>query len=164
MSEQQWRSRAQTREDVPEMDPASVIKDILDAPSSYISINGWGVYVAKEPLNPHRAITVYNSGGLQPNPKWALDYPSVQVRVRGFPNNYQESRQKAQDCKDVLLGLPPQDVNTGGDRIVSVVIRADIVDLGFDNTNRPIHTINFNLITQPSNPMVGNRQQLPDIG
>jgi hypothetical protein len=142
------------------MDSAALFKQLLE--TAGVNVNGWAVYVSKEPdPAPHRAITCYNTGGLQPSPKWSLDFPTVQVRVRGFPSSYPESRAKAEECKSALLGIDPQDVNGGDDRLVSVVIRSDIMDIGFDQTNRPIHTINFNLIVQPK--AVGYRIELPPI-
>jgi len=142
------------------MDSAALFKQLLE--TAGVSVNGWGLFVSKEPdPAPHRAITCFNTGGLQPSPKWSLDFPSVQIRVRGFPNGYQESRAKAEECKTALLGIDPQDVNGGIDRLVSVIIRTDIADIGFDQTNRPIHTINFNLITQPK--ASGYRTEIPPI-
>jgi len=142
------------------MDSAALFKQLLE--TAGVNVNGWGLFVSKEPdPAPHRAITCFNTGGLQPSPKWSLDFPSVQIRVRGFPNGYQESRAKAEECKTALLGIDPQDVNGGIDRLVSVIIRTDIADIGFDQTNRPIHTINFNLITQPKAD--GYRIAIPPI-
>jgi hypothetical protein len=118
--------------------------------------SGGTIFLAKEPETPDKCITLYNSAGFTPNPKWAVDFPSVQVRVRGSKNAYVASRAFAQSAKDALLGVTSQAV-TGG-RLVSVTMMGDLMDLPFDQSNRPLHVINFNLIVEPT--ATGNRTAL----
>lgn len=132
-------------------DPAIGIKDLLVSAGvgAEAATTGWGVYVAQEPTEPDTVITVYNTPGENPNPKWLLDYPHVQVRIRGSrTNGYVAARSKAQAVKDALLGLPSQDLN--GDRWVHINGLGDIFDLGFDDNNRPLFTTNFALIIEPA--------------
>ena len=54
--------------------------------------SGWRIGVAVEPDGsgiPDTTITLFDTGGFSPNPKWIIDEPSVQIRVRGSPNGYQ---------------------------------------------------------------------------
>jgi hypothetical protein len=107
-------------------------------------------YVGWEPDGdgvPDYVVTLYNSGGRSPNPKFLIDFPSVQVRVRGGKNGYTTSRAKAEAIKNYLLGLPSQTIGTV--RWVSVGMDGDIADIGFDKKQRPLHTINFRMIVEP---------------
>ena len=140
------------------VDAADMVKDLLvtagvglEGPGT-----GWRIFVSQEPEKagsgatgvPDTVITTYNSGGLPPNPKWLLDYPSVQVRIRGAVGGYLASRSKAQEVKDALLGIPSQDV--GADRLVAINGEGDILDIAQDDNRRPLHTVNFTMIIEPA--------------
>lgn len=119
---------------------------------------GWSIHIGKEPTEPDTAITIYDSGGSPPNPKWLLDYPSVQVRVRGANGGYVAARAKAVDIKNALLGLDSQDID--GDRWVSVTMAGDIGLIGYDQSNRPLFSLNFRLIIEPQTAAGTNRDVL----
>jgi Bacteriophage minor capsid protein len=118
----------------------------------------WTIYIGKMMDKPNKAVSIIDAGGFSPNPKWLLDYPSIQVKVRGAPNGYSEARLKAIRIKDELLGIISLDVN--GNRWASVTMAGDIVMLGYDQSERPMFTLNFNLIIQPSASADTNRQSL----
>ena len=126
------------------------IKDLLVTAGVGVfgATSGWGIYIGKKPDKPHSVVSVLNVGGIGANPKWLLDFPSIQVMVRGDPNGYVAAQSKAQEVKDALLGLPSQDVN--GDRFVSIVMFGDIANLGFDENNRVELSLNFSLIVEPA--------------
>lgn len=131
--------------------PASVnCKDILVTAGigTFGATSGWGIYISREPDSPHTCVTVYDVGGLTPDPKWRLDYPSVQVRVRGAPNGYIDASTKAQAVKDALLGITPQTINT--DNIRGIVAIGDIAFLSYDEQRRPIFTQNWRFTVQPA--------------
>lgn len=120
-----------------------VSEGIIEAANSG---NDWSGFVAEEPNSEKATVTFYNTGGRTPNVKWLIDYPSVQVRVRGLKNGYENSRAKIQEIKDKLIGLPSQMV--GSTWWVSVAGMGDIIDMPFENS-RPIHVMNFRLIVEP---------------
>lgn len=113
---------------------------------TFAATTDWGVHIGKLPNKPNNCATVMLTGGLPPNPKWLVDYPSLQVIVRG--EDYVATRAKAQAVKDALLGLPSQTIS--GDRIVSTKMNGDITPLGFDESNRALFSLNFSLITHPA--------------
>ena len=121
------------------------MKDILEAAG--IGIFKTDLFVGKMPEDPDAAVSVMRAGGENASPKWLLDRPSMQVRIRGDKNGYIAAETKAQTVKDALLGLPSQDVN--GDRWVQVNMIGDIVPLGFDDENRPKFSLNWALIIEP---------------
>lgn len=107
----------------------------------------WPVVVGKLPPTPQAVIAVVSTGGVQPNPKYLLDYPSVQVLVRGAANGYKAARMQANAIKNLLLGFPSQEVN--GDWWDIVLVIGDIATLGFDDNNCPMFSLNFALTIEP---------------
>lgn len=131
-------------------DVAVVAKDLLVAAGVgvFAATSGWSIAVGKQPDAPNTVVTVVRTGGTAPSPKWLLDFPKLQVRVRGAPGDYQGAVAKAQAVKEALLGLPSQDLS--GDRWVSVTMASDINTLGWDESNRPMFSLNFSLIIEPA--------------
>ena len=122
------------------------------------TVGVWGIYIGKTPMRPDTTITITQFGGLPPDPKFLLDYPSIQVRVRGDKGKYRDTRLKTKDIKDVLLGCVSQTVND--DRWVSVTMETDPVFLGYDENERPEFVLNFNMIVEPQSTALSNRQAL----
>lgn len=131
-------------------DPTIGIKDLLVTAGAGVfdSTSAWGIFIGKRPDLPDSCITIYQHGGGTPNPKWLVDYPSVQVMVRGGLNGYQAAYAKAVVIKNTLLGLPSQDLN--GDRWVAVNMVGDINSIGQDEKQRPMFSLNFRLIIEPA--------------
>ncbi|MFV2014006.1 MAG: minor capsid protein [Candidatus Heimdallarchaeota archaeon] len=140
------------------IDPTVIIRDLLVTAGvgNFAATIGWGIYIHKEPEAPDSVITIYETGGKPPNPAWLLDFPSIQVRIRGSKGDSVLARAKASEVMDNLLGAPYQAV-TGGD-LGSITSIGGINSLGWDKNNRPIFTTNFNLILEPSEGL--NRQAI----
>lgn len=130
---------------------AEGIKDLLVTAAVGV-FNGtndqWNINIGKTIEEPDNCITIRQTGGTTPNPKWLLDYPSIQVIVRSGPNGFRDAWNKAQSVKNVLLGLPSQDLN--GDRWVQVNMMGDVSDIGQDEKRRPRVSVNFRLIIEPA--------------
>lgn len=136
------------------------IKDLLVAAGvgifNYTGNDGvtWSLNVAKRPNKPDRTITCYDSGGRSPNPQWLVDYPRVQVIVRGGPNDYEAltggsgADGKVDDVVNALLGIDSQTIN--GDIWVSIAMAGDRNFIGFDENDRPMFSLNFDLIINPA--------------
>lgn len=132
------------------MTPAEILKDILVTAGvgTFGATSGWGIYVSKEPDGLDTVITLYDSGGEDPNPKWRLNFPSVQVMLRGTENGYQALFTKAQAVVDAFLGYPSTDFT--GERLVSLRQVGGISFLGYDEVKRPKISTNWTLITEPT--------------
>lgn len=119
----------------------------------------WSVHISKMPEAPNRAIAIFDTGGTEPpNPKWLLEYKSIQVRVRGGVSDYTTIYSKISEVKDVLLGLPAQVV--GDDRWDGVTGIGDITFLGRDENDRPELVMNFRIIIEPAVSSLTNREVL----
>lgn len=131
----------------------NVAKDISDmlvtgGIGTFAAASGWGIYISKEPLTPNTVVTVYHTGGAEPNAKWRLDFPTVQIRVRGDVNGYVAAHDKARAIFDLLLGKSPTTVNTN--LYSGFWCMNDIIFLKYDDNNRPLFVINFRLAVEPS--------------
>ncbi len=115
---------------------------------------GTDIFVGMEPSEPDATITVYDTGGIAPNPKFLRDEPQVQVRIRGAVNDYQNAWIKAQETKDILLGAQPQILN-GTDYVLFVQI-GEMIALGRDENNRPLIVSNWQLVREMASG--GNRE------
>jgi hypothetical protein len=143
-------------------DPCVIIKDVIVA-ASLAGYNAptaeWQLFIGTEPPVPEKVITIFRSGGGSPNPKWLVDYPSVQIRVRGAIGEYDDAQSKASSVKDALLGLGPY-AHTSGDVLVQVNMQGDIFPLPADETGKPIFVVNFNLRVEPASTSLTNRLPL----
>lgn len=104
----------------------------------------WGIYVSKEPAAPDNCITVYDTPGFEPDPDNGVFYPAVQVRVRG--NGYQEVYARSEAARDELI--IPKGFTQGGTRYVGVWQQGSIESLGYDDNDRAVLVMNFNIIRQ----------------
>jgi len=115
------------------------------------STSGWRIGISYEPDGAgiqDTTITAFDTGGLSPNPKWLLDQPSVQIRVRGAPMGYQAAYDKARECMNALLGLTPATIN--GTYYAGVVALGDINHISNDESDRPILTLNLRAFREPA--------------
>lgn len=122
------------------------MKDLLV--TAGVGVFGTNLFIGKMPRTPDAAVSIMQTGGRPANPKWLLDYPSMQVMVRGAKNDYVGAQAKALAVKDALLGHPSQDVN--GDRWVQFNMLGDIMLLGYDEEDRAMFSLNWSLIIQPA--------------
>jgi len=131
-------------------DPASAIVELLTGKVNY------DLNVGQFPSAPDKAILVNCSGGRSPYPHLALNFPSVQVMVRGKPSGYEEARTEASQVCDVLLGMGNEVANT--DTYRSCNQMGDVIYLGQDDRGRPTFSANFWFIVEPSD--LGNRRAI----
>lgn len=132
--------------------PSVLIKDTLVADGYVFAGSGdWRLWIGKQPTSPDRAITIYDAPGRAPNPRYLLDFPSVQIRVRGGQNDYNVAAAKATEVRNRLLGRESYDAyDSLGDRIVSITAIGDIALTGWDDASRPEFVFNLAMIVEPS--------------
>lgn len=116
----------------------------------------WAIFIGKEPPDPDSCITIYDTLGEAPNPKWLLDEPRFQVRFRS--NDYPAMMAKADAVKRALLGLPSQTL--GGTVYVGIWMIADTGFLMQDANERSIVTQSYRVIREPNTVSGDNRRPL----
>lgn len=141
--------------------PIVIVKDYLVSKGfAFGGTANWAIYVGKMPTTPTKVVTLYEGPSRTPNPRWLLDYPSIQIKVRGGPNDYVAAREKIQQIKDLLLGVEPFD-EPGGDRLVSVQAIGDVAELGFGAEPQDVmFVLNLTLIVEPAPNANTNRDPL----
>ncbi|KKN90089.1 hypothetical protein LCGC14_0232020 [marine sediment metagenome] len=128
-------------------------KDVVDelvsaGVATYKNTSGWGLWLAREPVTPDTAISVFDAGGDSPNPKYRLNEPTVQVRIRGAKWGYKAAYTKAQAVVDALLGIGKKTINSTV--YVGIWQLGDIIFIGFDDNNRPVFTTNWRVVREVS--------------
>jgi len=124
-------------------------------------LDGNIIKIGRLPSTPNAVMAIVDAPGQAPNPKWLLDYPALQVLVRGEIDDYAAAQQTARDVKDILLGIYSLNVGPDGDRWNSVLMRGDINYIGPDDNSRPVFSLNFGLIIEPAPSASTNREALP---
>lgn len=124
------------------------------------SVDVWAISISRQIDTPHTLITLYDAPGLAPEPGLDIDYPSVQVVVRGTVNGYMAAWKKARQIRDALLGRSTEVRN--GDMWASVTMMNDIMHLGEDENERPMLTMTFNLIIHPGDMTNSHRNDVED--
>lgn len=133
--------------------PADQISELFTAGA------GWTRVVGKLGDDPDQQVCFYDSGGMNPNAKWLLDYRSIQVVARGKPNEYGNAYSKIQAVKDTLLGLEPVTL-VSGDRIDGITGIGDITFLHYDEKSRPVFSVNFRVFWEPATNGLTSREPL----
>ncbi len=136
--------------------PASEhVKDLL---ATHVGVSGWAIEIGAMPPTPDKVIMISDTGGLEPNPKYLLDFPTVQTMVRGEVSGYLDTFREAKAIKDILLGIDAQDINS--DRIDGIIQNGDLAFVGRDEQQRPLFAINFALFVEPQVVANSNRVAL----
>ncbi len=137
-----------------EVPPSDILRGLL---TTHVGISGWQLETGAMPDAPDRIIMITDTVGVEPNPKFLLDFPTAQVMIRGRVSGYLDAYREAKAVKDLLLGVTP--FTTGdGDRLVSITQNGDLGSIGRDESMRPLFIINFALIIEPQ--VVGNSNRI----
>jgi len=99
------------------------------------------LFISKEPDSPDACVTIFDTGGQDPEAHHTYDYPTVQVKIRGDKQGYAAAFAKAQEVKEALHGLTNETWNST--RYIQIMCEGDIIFVGYDGKQRPELTINF---------------------
>ncbi len=114
--------------------------------------SGWSIHVGQEPAKPDTCITLYDTPGSQPHYADEIEYPGVQVRVRGEGGaGYPTAYSKIRSIKDTLVyhGVwhVPEDENeeNGNSNGTGYTVWCEGSEhwLQHDENNRPIFVLNL---------------------
>lgn len=135
--------------------PTVDVKDLLVAAGigAFGGTANWAIYIGSEPDTPNNVITLYDTPGTAPNPKFRLDEPRFQVRVRS--HNYNDGFQKAIEVSAQLQGLPSQTFN--GTRYEGIWVVLETNFLKADDEGRSIFVTTFRMIREP-NEIIGDHR------
>lgn len=129
-----------------------------ESPAIAGGATGWRLGVGALTPDPHQQVVILDAPGSNPNPKWLLDFPSIQVIVRGNPDDYDAAYTKIKAIKDRLLGRTSGHVGTPPvdpapeyrNWWTSVTGLGDIIPLGQDDKSRFLFSVNYRIILEPA--------------
>ena len=112
------------------------------------------VFIGTEPDLPDEAVTIYMLPGQAPDPKFILNYPRLQIRVRA--RDYETAYNTAYRMLDDLVGRDPQIVNSS--MYTAIYGVSDVFYLDKDTKNRFIFAFNIRLVVEANTS--SNRKSL----
>lgn len=126
--------------------PATGITDILKGVSGLLT--GWTPITGQVIPEPDQLVVVNHSGGMGGEVTIAIDYPSIQVLVRGGrgASGYEDAWQMARAIREALIAIPTVTPPTAYPELTSCVALGEIMQLGYDDAKRPMFSVNFRLI------------------
>ena len=120
--------------------PAYLVASYLDSVDQ--GTLGTDLFVSTEPAGPDSTVTLYDTGGQEPEPDQDLWRPTIQVRVRD--KDYLAAYGKQQSIRDTLIG--PPGFTQGGYRVLGVFPSSDVIAIGRDDNDRFRLTLNYRLL------------------
>lgn len=119
---------------------------------------GKNLFIGHEPESPQNCVTLYDTGGLEQNPKLAYDNLFVQIRSRN--KNYGQGYNLLDTIRRHIEGGIEQVVN--GSNYLGFYTETAIAFLERDVNARSIFTVNMRVTVEPSEDKIGNRQLIGD--
>lgn len=123
--------------------PAIQIRNILAAamPSSGYSYFAGGLYET-----PDAQVLVRHAGGRPGEVAVAIDYPAIQLIVRGGQGQgkYEDAYDQVIACRDTLVRIPSHPALFP--LLDGCKTLGDVLDLGQDDKSRPMFSLNLSLI------------------
>lgn len=148
--------------------PSEVIAALLDTAGvgTQVEANAtstvWAVKIGRRTETPDSQIALFDTGGSNPNTKFMLDFVHIQAIIRAGAHDYQIGHAKATEVKDALLGIDSQSVAVGIEsiRVDGITMLSDIAFLRYDESERPLFSVNFRMLQERAVSALGNRDSL----
>lgn len=126
--------------------PAGVVVGAINADVTFDK-QGWVFKVSQEPTNPDKCVTLYDYSGekritILGDGSEDILKPSVQFRVRGEKYKYAETYGFCEYIQDFMRKFA---YSTAKERYGYASQTGGINHLYYDDSNRPIFTLNFTL-------------------
>lgn len=109
------------------------------------SNSDWMIRVGYMQAGPDKTICIQEAGGRPPETGQQVQYPTIQIRVRGAGDGYQDMRDKEQAIFNFLhAGNAPVDI--GGNYVYCFALSSSPVPMGQDGNRRPSVVRNYRLM------------------
>lgn len=123
----------------------------IEAVGAYLAANGHGtvgvdLFYGRRQATPDLCRTVYEYEGEPPVEVMgvagtSIDIPHIQIVVRAGHDDYPIARDEAQAIRDLLAAVTGQTLS--GINVMRIRPLGSILDLGFDESDRPLIGCNF---------------------
>lgn len=139
--------------------PASLMADFVQAylPTVGVDLAEWAIYVGKLPATPDKVISFIDSSGPSGFPHLLVDWPGLQVIVRGGQGGigYNDSWIMIQKVRDAILGMNAHPVEFP--ELDGVTERGHFGPMGYDDKDRHTWSANFQLLVEPTANAITHR-------
>lgn len=105
--------------------------------------SGWKLYIGYLQDGLDRAVCLYETPGGVPEQRWAIDYPGLQVRVRGRADDFAAVQSKIRAVFDVLHA---GEVEVGAAYVYIYALTSEPLSLGQDEKRRPTLVQNYRIM------------------
>lgn len=107
--------------------------------------SGWSIHVAREPDEPDKTITLYDTAGQASDPDNNFYRPRVQVRTRA--NDYRDATAKMVAIRDELID-PRTGFTANGRIYLGAFAMSEPAGLGYDDHDRARVVLTFDLMLE----------------
>lgn len=102
---------------------------------------GTNLYLSYQPEDPDEVVTMYDTGGVEPDRYLPTADPTVQVIVRA--GDYQTAHDRAHEIANLLHGLTNQTI--GDYYVYYIFLLGEPAHIGRDKRERDEYTLNLHL-------------------
>ena len=107
------------------------------------------IFIEHLPAAPDKVVAIFRTGGYQSDGKLPYDDPTIQIVVRGKPEDVVQPSDLAQAIFDELHGFRARRFALGGYYIVNCIgVQSGPVHIGADENRRHEYSLNFQLHIQ----------------
>jgi len=89
------------------------------------------------------AVAVTDTGGYRAQGNFTWRRPTIQVLVRGPRGDYDAGYAMALDCMNELHAIADETI--AGARYIMILASSDILFAGYDESHRPLFSVNFEI-------------------
>lgn len=130
---------------------SSVARDVAaflqaEGIGTFAATTGWSINVSREPVSPDTCVTIYDTGGDDPDTDEMDERANFQVRVRGF--DYEDCITKARAIRDALI--VPGSVTMNGHTYAYVFMSSGISSIGRDDSDRHLIVASYKTVLERS--------------
>ena len=117
------------------------IKDIFESSSVSLGTFATDIFIGHMPDSPDACVTIYDTGGTNPQSGYEYHYPTVNIKVRGAVWDYTGAYSKAYSVYESLHDVTNETWNST--KYHGIWAMSDPFFLEYDEKMRPLFTINF---------------------
>jgi hypothetical protein len=104
-----------------------------------VGVFGTSIHVGTEPEAPDECVTLYDTGGLEPDTdEMDIRRPTIMVKVRSL--SYLTAYQRQEQIKALFFATP---FLTATSRFSAVILASDFISVGQDDNKRHAFTANY---------------------
>ena len=122
---------------------ADVIEILTSSTKGLDLVLGTNLFQTFMPESPDMCVAVIDSGGYDSQSNYIYERPTIQVLVRGTVWGHPTAYTHIKQIQNILHDLHGE--VWGGSKYIGIWAQGDVLQLGYDESNRPILSLNFRI-------------------